>query len=82
MTKLAVARPICLVKLPTRNVSRREVTMTAYLVVELEITNAAAMKAYVSAVPAMVAQYGGRYLTRGGPTELIRRRPQSRTSSS
>jgi len=56
--------------------------MTAYLVVELEITNAAAMKAYVSAVPAMVAQYGGRYLTRGGPTELIRRRPQSRTSSS
>jgi len=50
--------------------------MTTYFVVELEITNADAMKAYVSAVPAMVAQYGGRYLTRGGPTELIEGGPE------
>jgi len=45
--------------------------MPAYFVVELEITNSTAMEPYRAAVPATIAQYGGRYLTRGGATELI-----------
>jgi len=45
--------------------------MPAYFVVELEITNSIAMEPYRAAVPATIAQYGGRYLTRGGATELI-----------
>jgi len=50
--------------------------MSAYFVVELETTNPAGMEPYRSAVPATLAQYGGRYLTRGGTTELIEGRPE------
>lgn len=45
--------------------------MTAYFVVELEITDMASMKPYGAAVGATIAQYGGRYLARAGATELI-----------
>ena len=50
--------------------------MAAYFVVELEITNLAGMEAYRAAVPATVAQYGGRFATRGGATELIEGGPE------
>ena len=50
--------------------------MPAYFVVELEITNSTAMEPYRAAVPATIAQYGGRYLTRGGATELIEGAPE------
>jgi uncharacterized protein (DUF1330 family) len=43
----------------------------AYFVVELEITNEAAMEPYRAAVGATLTQYGGRFLARGGATELI-----------
>jgi uncharacterized protein (DUF1330 family) len=45
--------------------------MPAYFVAELESTNQAAMEPYRAAVPATIAQYGGRFLTRGGASELI-----------
>ena len=47
--------------------------MPAYFVVELEITNQAAMEPYRAAVSATIEQYGGRFLARAGATELIRR---------
>ena len=50
--------------------------MSAYFVVELEITNPEAMEPYRAAVPATMAQYGGRFLTRGGSTELIEGGPE------
>jgi uncharacterized protein (DUF1330 family) len=50
--------------------------MAAYFVVELEITNAAAMEPYRAAVPATIAQYGGRFLTRRGATELVEGGPE------
>jgi uncharacterized protein (DUF1330 family) len=50
--------------------------MPAYFVVELETTNAAGMEPYRAAVPGTLAQYGGRYLTRGGATELIEGGPE------
>jgi uncharacterized protein (DUF1330 family) len=45
--------------------------MSAYFVVELEITNMDAMAPYREAVGATLAQYGGRFLARAGATELI-----------
>ena len=50
--------------------------MPAYFVVELEVTNPTGMEPYRSAVPATIAQYGGRYLTRGGTAELIEGGPE------
>jgi uncharacterized protein (DUF1330 family) len=53
-----------------------EANMPAYFVVELEITNNAAMEPYRAAVGATITQYGGRFLTRGGATELIEGGPE------
>jgi uncharacterized protein (DUF1330 family) len=53
-----------------------EVQMPAYFVAELEITNMEAMGPYREAVPATIAQHGGRFLTRGGAAELIEGGPE------
>jgi uncharacterized protein (DUF1330 family) len=50
--------------------------MSAYFVAELEITNMDAMAPYREAVGATLAQYGGRFLARGGATELIEGAPE------
>ena len=50
--------------------------MPAYFVVDLDVTNMEAMADYRAAVPATVSQYGGRFLTRGGATELVEGGPE------
>ena len=50
--------------------------MPAYFVAELETTNQAGMDPYRAAVPATITKYGGRYVTRGGATELIEGGPE------
>jgi uncharacterized protein (DUF1330 family) len=50
--------------------------MSAYFVIELDITNLAAMGSYRAAVGATIEQYGGRFLARGGATELIEGGPE------
>ena len=53
--------------------------MPAYLVAEVEITNPAGFEPYGAAVGATITQYGGRFLTRGGATELIEGGPEPKT---
>lgn len=50
--------------------------MPAYFVAEFDTANQAGMEPYRAAVPATIAQYGGRYLTRGGATELVEAGPE------
>ena len=50
--------------------------MPAYFVVELDVTNLAAMGPYRAAVGATIEQYGGRFLARAGATELIEGGPE------
>ena len=50
--------------------------MPAYFVAEIEITNPVGYEPYRAAVPATIAQYGGRYLTRGSNVELIEGGPE------
>ena len=50
--------------------------MPAYFVAELDTTNPAGMEPYRAAVPATIAQYGGRYVTRGGATQLVEGGPE------
>ena len=45
--------------------------MAAYLLVNIEITDPAGFEEYRKSVSATIAAYGGRYLTRGGPTEVL-----------
>ena len=43
--------------------------MAAYVVAEVEVTDPAVYEDYRKMVPATVAQYGGRFLVRGGAVE-------------
>ena len=55
---------------------RREARMPAYFVVELDTKNMDAMAEYRAAVPGTLAQYGGRFLVRGGATERVEGEPE------
>jgi uncharacterized protein (DUF1330 family) len=50
--------------------------MPAYFVAELDVTNPAGFGPYREAVPATIAQYGGRYVTRGGAIQLVEGGPE------
>jgi uncharacterized protein (DUF1330 family) len=43
--------------------------MPAYVIGEVEIADPEAYKEYAKLVPATIAQYGGKYLVRGGAVE-------------
>ena len=45
--------------------------MPAYVLAEIEVTNPEGYKAYTAAVPATIAQYGGKFLVRGGTVEPL-----------
>jgi uncharacterized protein (DUF1330 family) len=45
--------------------------MPAYLVGDIEITDPAGYEDYRKGVPATIAAYGGRYLSRGGAVEVL-----------
>ena len=45
--------------------------MPAYIIAEVEVTNPTGYEAYRPLAGASVAQYGGKFVVRGGKTELI-----------
>jgi uncharacterized protein (DUF1330 family) len=45
--------------------------MVAYLIADVEITDAAAFEEYKRDVPATEERFGGRYLGRGGATKVL-----------
>lgn len=45
--------------------------MAAYIIVDLTVTDQPTMDEYRKRVPATVAQYGGRFLVRGGAHETV-----------
>jgi len=45
--------------------------MAAYVIVDLDVKNAAALENYRAKVPDTIAKYGGRFLVRGGAHEVI-----------
>jgi uncharacterized protein (DUF1330 family) len=53
--------------------------MPAYVISEVEVRDQAAMQAYRTLAAQTIAQYGGRYLARGGATELVEGGPPPRT---
>jgi uncharacterized protein (DUF1330 family) len=53
-------------------VERKEAkTMAAYFIVDVDVKNPQAYEAYKQAAAASIAQYGGRYLVRGGQHEVL-----------
>lgn len=45
--------------------------MPAYVIADIDVTNATQYEEYKSLVPATIAQHGGKYLTRGGATTTL-----------
>ncbi len=45
--------------------------MTAYVIVDIEVTDPATYETYKQLAPPAVAAYGGRYVARGGRTETL-----------
>ena len=45
--------------------------MSAYIVVDIRVRDPEGYAQYRAAVPPLVAQYGGRYLVRGGALEVM-----------
>ncbi len=45
--------------------------MAAYLIADVEVIDGAAYEEYRQKVPAIIAAHGGRYLARGGATEVL-----------
>ncbi len=50
--------------------------MPAYFVAEVEVTNPQGYEPYRPLAAASIAQYGGRFIARGGATELIEGGPE------
>jgi uncharacterized protein (DUF1330 family) len=50
--------------------------MPAYFVAEVEVTNPAGYEPYRALAGASIAKYGGRFVTRGGKTELLEGAPE------
>lgn len=50
--------------------------MKAYLIVNIIVHDAARYAPYVAAAPAIVARFGGRYLVRGGASQVLEGAPQ------
>jgi uncharacterized protein (DUF1330 family) len=60
--------------LPAYDASRqtsKDFSMTAYLIVDVEVIDAPAYEEYRKQVPAIIAAHGGRYLVRGGASEVL-----------
>lgn len=45
--------------------------MAAYVIVDVEVLDSEAYKAYTAAVPATLAPFGGRFIVRGGRSETL-----------
>jgi uncharacterized protein (DUF1330 family) len=45
--------------------------MPAYVINDMEVTDPALLEEYKKLSPATVAQYGGRFIARGGATEVL-----------
>jgi len=45
--------------------------MAAYLIVDVDVTDPARYEAYKKLAPPAIAAYGGKYLVRGGATDVL-----------
>jgi uncharacterized protein (DUF1330 family) len=45
--------------------------MSAYVIVDIEVTDATEYEKYKALAPAAIASFGGRFLARGGRTETL-----------
>jgi uncharacterized protein (DUF1330 family) len=50
---------------------RQGVKMAVYVIADIEVLDPVLFEEYRQKVPATIAAYGGRYVARGGPTEVL-----------
>ncbi len=52
--------------------------MAAYLIARVEVTDWEQYQQYTAATPAVIQQYGGRFIVRGGPIVTLEGEPETR----
>jgi uncharacterized protein (DUF1330 family) len=52
--------------------------MSAYVIVQVEVTDWQGFKEYLKEAPQIIAKYGGRYIARGGETVILEGENQGR----
>lgn len=52
--------------------------MTAYMIAEMDVTDAASYEAYKAEAAAVMARFGGRYIVRGGAATVLEGAPPKR----
>jgi len=52
--------------------------MAAYVIVQVEVTDGDKFKKYLKETPRVIAQYGGRYIARGGETVIFEGEDQTK----
>jgi uncharacterized protein (DUF1330 family) len=45
--------------------------MSAYFIVDVDVQDPAGMREYIERVPGTLTKFGGRYIVRGGPFEIV-----------
>src|SRR5207344_3477958 len=59
------------ITIPSLQRPRTPLAMPAYLIVQIAVTDPEKYERYKQLVPSSIAQYGGRYLVRGGRSETL-----------
>ena len=71
MIKAVLAAILCLLPLSVQAVAADPATPKAYLIAEIAVQDPATYEGYKAKVAPLIAQFGGRYLTRGGASEAL-----------
>jgi uncharacterized protein (DUF1330 family) len=58
-------------KIRAVNDQESEVKMSAFVVVDISVTDPQEYQTYIQLAPAAVAKFGGKYLARGGKVEVL-----------
>ena len=77
-SRVAVLSITSLIALLGSALAQGKIQMPAYVITEIDVTNAEAFKEYAPQVQPSFAPFGGRYLARGGTTQSLVGEPPKR----
>ena len=69
--RIGCTRPQCLICYPLHPRNPRFQKMSAYIIVEIEVVDPVGYEEYKKQAAATVHQHGGKYIVRGGKTEVL-----------
>jgi uncharacterized protein (DUF1330 family) len=69
--QLALRETAALSRTPTTSLSKEKKSMSAYVIVDIDVTDPQGYQEYIKLAPPTITAYGGKYIARGGKTEVL-----------